>query len=125
MAKSYVQLQQQIAQLQRTADALKAKETAEVIGRIKVAIAHYGFTPDDLFGAATPKALKATPLPKTRKGGPVAASKKAAKKAPSAPKYGDGAGHTWTGNGKRPRWFLAAIASGKTAKDLEIHAANT
>jgi DNA-binding protein H-NS len=47
---------------------------------------------------------------------------KAAKKAPSTPKYTDGLGNTWTGIGKRPRWFLAAIEGGKTPKDLEIAA---
>ena len=127
MAKTYDQLQQEIAKLQRAADALKAKELSEVIGRIKLAIDHYGLTPDDLFGPSAPKTIKPTAAPKTRKAGTVTApqktARKAAKKPPSPPKYGDDAGNTWTGNGKRPRWFLAALSSGKTAQDLEIRAA--
>ena len=122
MAKTYAQLQQQIAQLQRTADALKAKEVRGVIDRIKLAIDQYGLTPDDLFGRSTPAA------PKARKTGTAAAAGNAAKKAgrtapakpPKSPRFADDAGNTWTGHGKRPRWFLAAIASGKTARDLEI-----
>jgi DNA-binding protein H-NS len=114
MAKTYAQLQQQISQLQREADALKAKEVAEVIGRIKLAITHYGLTPDDLFGKPSPKAAK---VPRAVKAGKTT---KAVKRAPSPPKYHDGAGNTWTGTGKRPRWFLAAIASGKTPQDLAI-----
>lgn len=110
MAKTYAQLQQQIAQLQRAADALKAKEVAEVVGRIKLAITHYGLTPTDLFGPSSPKAAKA----------PKAKTVKTTQKSPTPPKYRDDAGNSWTGNGKRPRWFLAAIASGKTPKDLEI-----
>ena len=27
---------------------------------------------------------------------------------------------TWTGAGRRPNWFLGALASGKSPKDLEI-----
>ena len=27
---------------------------------------------------------------------------------------------TWTGAGRRPNWFLEALASGKSPKDLEI-----
>ena len=129
MAKTYTQLQEQIAQLQRAADALMAKEAAAVVGRIKLAIAHYGLTPDDLFGLAAAKAPKAPRAPnaaKAAKAPPAQVVKpvkpiKAVKKAPTPPKYRDEAGNAWTGNGKRPRWFLAAMASGKTPKDLEIN----
>lgn len=138
MAKTYTQLQEQIAQLQRAADALMAKEAAAVVGRIKLAIAHYGLTPDDLFGLSAVKAPKAPRAPKAPKAlnaakaakappaqvvKPVKPAKpiKAVKKAPTPPKYRDEAGNAWTGNGKRPRWFLAAMASGKTPKDLEIN----
>ncbi len=126
MAKTYTQLQEQIAQLQRAADALMAKEAAAVVGRIKLAIAHYGLTPDDLFGLAAakaPRAAKAAKAPPAQVVKPVKPVKpiKAVKKAPTPPKYRDEAGNAWTGNGKRPRWFLAAMASGKTPKDLEIN----
>ena len=138
MAKTYTQLQEQIAQLQRAADALMAKEAAAVVGRIKLAIAHYGLTPDDLFGLSAvkapkapraPKAPKALNAAKAAKAPPAQAVKpvkpvkpiKAVKKASAPPKYRDEAGNAWTGNGKRPRWFLAAMASGKTPKDLEIN----
>jgi DNA-binding protein H-NS len=37
------------------------------------------------------------------------------------PKYRTPAGsETWSGRGKRPRWFLAALKSGKKEKDLLI-----
>jgi DNA-binding protein H-NS len=132
MAKTYIQLQDQIAQLQRAADALMAKEAAEVVARIKLAIAHYGLTPDDLFGQAAaktpqaPRAPKALKAAKAAKAPPAQMAKpakpaKTVKKAPTPPKYRDEAGNAWTGNGKRPRWFLAAMANGKTPKDLEIN----
>lgn len=46
--------------------------------------------------------------------------KKARRKA--APKYRNPANHgdTWSGRGKRPRWFNAALAAGKKEKDLLI-----
>ena len=38
-----------------------------------------------------------------------------------APKYRNPNGsETWSGRGKRPRWFLAALKSGKKDKDLLI-----
>ena len=44
MAQTYKQIQKQIEQLQRQADALRDSEIKGVIDRIKVAIAHYGLT---------------------------------------------------------------------------------
>lgn len=37
------------------------------------------------------------------------------------PKYRNpGGSETWSGRGKRPRWFVAALKSGKKEKDLLI-----
>ncbi|WP_416761899.1 H-NS family nucleoid-associated regulatory protein [Roseateles sp. So40a] len=36
------------------------------------------------------------------------------------PKFHNGEGLTWTGRGKRPAWFIAALEGGKTADDLLI-----
>ncbi|HRO61673.1 MAG TPA: H-NS histone family protein, partial [Burkholderiaceae bacterium] len=53
MAKTLAQLDAQIAKLQRQAEALRAREVAGVITRIKVAIDYYGLTAADLgFGNA-------------------------------------------------------------------------
>lgn len=43
-----------------------------------------------------------------------------ATKTVNLPKYADGTGRTWTGNGQRPGWFKDALASGKTESDLLI-----
>lgn len=113
MAKTYAQIQAQIRKLQQEADALKAKEVAGVVARIQDAIAHYGLTAQDLFGAA---AGAAKPKPARKR---AARSAKAAKAAAPA-KYRDEAGHQWSGIGKRPNWFKAALAAGKTADDLLV-----
>lgn len=43
-------------------------------------------------------------------------------KTPGIPKYANPAdpAQTWTGKGRRPDWFVAAVASGKSPEDLEI-----
>lgn len=108
MAKSLKQVLEQIDKLQEQAKALRAKEVAEVIARIQVAIRHYSLTPDELFGP-TLTAVTQARQNKNPKG------RAAAKTA----KYSDGT-NTWGGMGKRPRWFNEALAAGKTKEDLLI-----
>lgn len=44
------------------------------------------------------------------------------KRAPAAPKYANPANtsDTWSGRGRKPRWFEAALKSGKRAEDMAI-----
>ncbi len=44
------------------------------------------------------------------------------KRAPAAPKYANPADQsdTWSGRGRKPRWFDAAIKSGKRPEDLAV-----
>ncbi len=105
----------QIAALQAKADALRKKEVSGVVAKIKDAIAHYGLTAADL-GLSKParkQASVAKPAKKARKGS-------AAGKSGRPAKYQDDQGHAWSGIGKRPDWFKAALAAGKTADDLLV-----
>jgi len=111
-------LNAQIAALQTQADALRKKEVAEVVAKIKDAIAHYGLTAADL-GLAT-GARKNAKLPASGGDKP---SRKLRKKAGPKPlartvKFKDDKGNTWGGMGKRPARFKAALASGKTPEEL-------
>lgn len=112
----------EIARLERERDAIRASEVQEVVGRIKEAIAHYGLTAEDLGlglkkrGRPAGKAADAAPAKKRAGRGAAKAAKKA---APGAPKYTNGE-KTWSGHGKRPGWFVDALAAGKTAEDLLI-----
>lgn len=103
------QLQSQAAELQRQAAELKAREVAGVVERIREAIAVYALTERDIFGRQARGAAKAAsrrPLsPKLRRG---------------VVRFQDEAGNTWTGRGKRPNWFKAAIESGKRPDDLAV-----
>lgn len=117
---------------QAEAEAARTKEITGVIGRIKVALDHYGLTPEDIFGKArampaAPKGEAATGARAAKAGKHDKAPKVKAKRKPAKaaktvnpPKYADGTGRTWTGNGQRPGWFKDALASGKTESDLLI-----
>ena len=102
-------INQQIAKLQQQAAAIVDAEKAEVIDRIKVAIAHYDITAADL-------GLSATVRAKARKTGRKA--KVAVKPASTRIKYRDDAGHIWSGMGRKPKWFVEALASGKLEPEL-------
>ena len=111
-------LNAQIAALQAQADALRKKEVAEVVAKIKDAIVHYGLTATDL-GLAT-VARKYAKAPAASGGKPASKWRKKGGPKPSARavKFRDDQGNTWGGMGKRPAWFKAALASGKTPEEL-------
>jgi DNA-binding protein H-NS len=113
MAQTYAQIQEQIATLQQKADALRAKEVGGVVDRIKVAIAHYGLSPEQLFGGKKTSATRPT--------GEVTARKSTAKKGGRI-SYSDGDGNTWGGWGKRPTWLREALAAGKRLEEFQMGA---
>ena len=119
MAKSLKQVLSQIEKLKKEADSLRAKEISGVVARIREAIDHYGLTAEELFGAGAAKPAGRGRAAKAAKASAGTRKAKAPRGA-GAPKYHDGAGHTWTGVGKRPNWFKDALAAGKTAEELLI-----
>lgn len=119
MAQTYTQIQRQIEALQKQAEKLKSTEVAGVVERIKEAIAHYGLTPDQLFGASGAGARKAT------SSSAKAAGKTNRAKGLTNAAYADGAGNTWGGRGPRPRWLREALAAGKTLEEFATASAST
>ncbi|MGA0611231.1 H-NS family nucleoid-associated regulatory protein [Caldimonas sp. KR1-144] len=115
MAKSLAQLQKEIAALQRQADAIKEKEVKDVIARVKEAIAFYGLTASDLGLGGAKRGPKPGAAKKAGRKGRGAGKKKA---AAGKIKYRDENGNTWTGHGRRPQWFIDAVAGGKTPEQL-------
>lgn len=114
MAKTFLQVQKQIEQLQREAEQLRKKEADGVLSRIKEAIAVYGFTAADLGvgkGAVRIAVAAKQGAKKAQRG-----KKQAAEAA--APKFKDDQGNVWSGRGPRPVWFKAALEAGKSADDL-------
>lgn len=111
MAQTYLQIQRQIETLQRQAEKLKSQEVDGVVERIKVAIAHYGLTPEQLgFGAGAAKPGKAKKQTLT-----------SSHKVSSAAKYADGQGNVWSGRGPRPHWLRDALAAGKSLESFSSH----
>lgn len=106
MAQTYKQIQKQIEQLQRQAEALRSSEVKGVVDRIKVAIANYGLTAEQL-GLGTNK--------------PAARSKKIKKASgKSGAKFSDGNGNAWSGRGPRPGWLREALTSGRSIEEFRV-----
>ncbi len=99
-------------------DDLSLKELKELSGRVAKAIANFhdrhrraalaeieelarskGFTLSELAGLSAPR-----------------------KRAPAVAKYVNPANKsdTWSGRGRKPRWFVAALNAGKSPEDLSI-----
>jgi DNA-binding protein H-NS len=111
MTQSYSQIQKKIETLQRQADKLKEKEVHGVVARIKVAIAHYGLSAEQLGLGSGSAAVK------TRR------ARKAA--SPSAAKYSDGQGGSWSGRGPRPHWLRDALNAGRKIEEFLTDAASS
>ena len=69
------------------------------LSQVEEAARALGFTLSELTGTAVPR-----------------------KRSPAVPKYVNpaDASDTWSGRGRKPRWFVAALKSGKTAEQLAI-----
>ena len=85
-----------------------------MVARIQEAIEHYNLTPEELFGASGSRGRTSG----RRNEAP------AGRRKTGAAKYQGPEGKTWTGVGKRPRWFVEALESGKSADDLLVKAAS-
>jgi len=93
------QLNDLILKAEQRKTTLNTERKEKVREKLIAVAAAEGFTIADLFGAG--KARKA--------------------KRAVAPKYRNpGGAETWSGRGRRPAWFEAALKSGKKEKDLLV-----
>jgi DNA-binding protein H-NS len=53
-------------------------------------------------------------------GSPTKRRKAGGKKRGGVARYRDDAGNTWSGVGRRPQWFLEALAAGKKPQDMSV-----
>jgi DNA-binding protein H-NS len=98
--KTYAAIKAEIAKLEKQAEVLRKAEVADVVARIKEAIAAYGLTAADLGvgrgRATTGNALKSS-------------TSKEKSTTVGVAKYRDPkTGKTWTGRGKPPGWIASA-----------------
>lgn len=95
--KELKDLQSQVAKAIASYEDRKKKEA---LAELEEKAREMGFSLAELTGVA----------PKTRK------------RAPAVAKYANPAdsSDTWSGRGRKPRWFAAALAAGKSPEDLAI-----
>ena len=98
------QLNDLITKAQSRQQELRKEKVAKLRDKIQALIKAEGFTFEDVFGHGRGGKTG------RRAGGTV------------APKYRNPANpeQTWSGRGKRPRWFNDALKAGKKEKDLAI-----
>jgi DNA-binding protein H-NS len=113
--KTYAQIQEEIAKLQREAEEVRSNELQDVIDKINKAIEVYGLRPNDLTfqGARAGRKSAKVRVPRTKR-------KTAARKTRNGAvaKYRDDQGNTWVGRGPRPQWLRDALAAGKSLNDF-------
>jgi DNA-binding protein H-NS len=104
---SYAQLTDLIQRARARQEELARDKAARLRAKISEMVKAEGFAIEDVFGGTG-----------TRRG----AAKKGVVKRKVKPKYRNpaDASQTWSGRGKRPRWYSAALAAGKKEKDLLI-----
>lgn len=115
MAKTLSDLLAQKAALEKQIAEFQKEKRGEAIAKVKALMAEYGLTAADIVGGRPAKAADAPAAPAA----PAKKSKAAGRKV--AAKYRNPAtGDTWSGRGLKPRWLVAALASGKTLADFAI-----
>ena len=102
VAKSYLQILQNIETLKKQAEEARRQEVAGVVARIREAIEFYGLTAADL--GLAPRGGKGAP-PRARAGA-------------AAPRFRDADGNSWSGRGPRPRWLREALAAGHNLEEF-------
>ncbi len=100
------QLEKLLKEVQGALSKIEEKEKKEALKAAQQTVAKFGFSLEELTGSA--------PAPKR--------AKKAPPKSPGAPKYAnpENPKETWTGKGRKPNWYNAAIEAGATPESLEI-----
>jgi len=99
-----IDIQNQIAILQKQAEEIKAQEFNKTVEEIKAKMAAFGITVADLEGGKS----------RPRKAGAT----KSANPAPA--KYRGPNGETWSGRGLMPRWLAALVAQGQSKESFAI-----
>jgi DNA-binding protein H-NS len=97
---NHTQLTELIAKAQSRQGELQKEKVTRLREKINAMIKEEGLTFDDVFGVRAPK---------SRRAGTTVAAKY---RNPTDPEQ------TWSGRGKRPRWFNEALKAGKKESDL-------
>ncbi len=137
-AKSLLDLEIQIAALQKRAAQVRNKQYKKALDEIIALMKAFGITIDEVKKAASNIATRVRASKGLRRRGRPrkAASKKAAGKTaqksakkpgkgkrsrkPAPVKYKGPGGETWSGRGKQPVWLRALVEGGRKLDDFKI-----
>lgn len=113
LAKLEAERQKHVDAIAKIDDQIKPLRAAlrdSVLVAAKQQAAQYGFTPQEIFGAA---AIPASAKPKTKA--------KSAKRGPAVVNYQDKNGNTWGGGkGPRPKWVVAIQEAGGDIEEYRV-----
>lgn len=101
---SLIDIQNQIAILQKQAEEIRAQEFNQTVQEIKAKMAAFGITLADLDGGKS----------RPRKTGTAKSGN------PAPAKYRGPNGETWSGRGLMPRWLAALVAQGQSKESFAI-----
>lgn len=102
---SLIDIQNQIALLQKQAEEIKAAELASTMVDILAKMEAFGITVEDL-ERAKGRGRKPAALGKSGNPAPI--------------KYRGPNGETWTGRGLMPRWLSAKVAEGQAKESFAV-----
>jgi DNA-binding protein H-NS len=117
MAKSLSDLLAQKAALEKQIADFQKEKRGDAIAKVKAMMAEYGLTAADIAGA---KVAAKAPAPAAAPAAAPAKKSKAAGKKVAAKYRNPATGDTWSGRGLKPKWLVAAMATGKTLADFTI-----
>ncbi len=114
MTKTLAQIDGDLAALRAKAEALskevarvRSEEASEALAAVQTLVQRYQFSESQIFG---PLRISAA----LGRRGPI--KRRAAAKV----KFRDSDGNTWSGRGRKPRWFEDALARGLSTEDLRV-----
>jgi DNA-binding protein H-NS len=115
--KSLIELQSQIASLEKQAAEIRLKETDRTIQEILSLMKAFGITHADLRRAD--EAMRRPRKAKHRSAGkPPHSTKRKGKPVPA--KYVGPDGETWSGRGRTPVWLQNLVKIGHTKEEYEV-----
>lgn len=122
-----IDIQTQIAKLQKQAEDIKAREFDKTVQDIVERMQAFGITLKDLQKVmgkprASGAGKKAAGRQGAKKAGKPGARKSAKAGVPVAAKYRGPQGETWSGRGLMPRWLAALVAQGRSKDEFAVQA---
>lgn len=117
-----LELQSEIAKLQKQASEIRTKEFAQTVADIKAKMQAFGITIKDLQAAPVGRKSKKTGSTDISEKKPKAKKEKSSVAAKVAAKYRGPNGEEWSGRGLTPKWLKALIDNGQPKASFAINA---